>query len=185
MTFSGEEIKELLKAWFAIALAFTIVQNGVGGSSFVRVFILSALTVGVAFLVHELSHKFLAQKYGCLAYFQAFNLGLILAVLGSFLGFIFAAPGAVVISGPVSEEENGKIAAVGPLSNLILAIFFWLLINLWGPNVFFSYGFQINSWLAFFNLLPFWQLDGLKVMNWSTGIWAGMIALGGVLTFLF
>lgn len=184
MTFSPDEIRELLKAWFALSLAFTIIQVGIGGSSFVNYFVISGLTVGIAFLVHELSHKFLAQKYGCLAFFQAFDLGLILAVGGSFFGFIFAAPGAVMISGVVSQEENGKIAGAGPISNLILATGFWLLGQIFGQNILFSAGFQINSWLAFFNLLPVWQLDGLKVMNWDAKVWGILIAVAGVLTFL-
>lgn len=184
MTFSPDEIRELLKAWFALSLAFTIVQVGIGNHLFVNYFAISALTVGIAFLVHELSHKFLAQRYGCLAFFQAFNWGLVLAVAGSFFGFIFAAPGAVMIAGVVSQEENGKIAAAGPISNLILAAGFWVLANIFGQNILFSAGFQINAWLAFFNLLPVWQLDGLKVMNWDTKIWGILIAVAGFLTFL-
>ena len=105
-------------------------------------------------------------------------------VILAFFGFIFAAPGAVMIAGVVSGEENGKIAAAGPFINLILAMAFWLLANVFGQNILFSAGFQINAWLAFFNLLPFWQLDGLKVMNWDTKVWGILIALAGVLTFL-
>lgn len=184
MTFSEEEIQELLKAWFAISLAFTIAQNGLGGPAFLTFFLISALTVGVAFLLHEIAHKFVAQMYGCFAEFRSFTLGLILAVLMSFTGFIFAAPGAVVISGIVSGEENGKIAAAGPLTNIILAILFWFLGQFFGFNMIFQSGFRINAWLALFNLIPFWELDGLKVMNWNTGVWLGLIAISGVLTFL-
>ena len=184
MTFSPDEIRELLKAWFALSLAFTIIQVGIGSSIFANYFVISGLTVGIAFLAHELSHKLLAQRYGCLAFFQAFNWGLILAVAGSFFGFIFAAPGAVMIAGAVSQEENGKIAAAGPFINLILAAGFWLLGIIFGQSILFSAGFQINSWLAFFNLLPFWQLDGLKIMNWDTKVWGVLIAIAGGLTFL-
>ena len=34
----------------------------------------------------------------------------------------------------------------------------------------------INSFLAFFNLLPFGMMDGLKVWNWHKGVYA--LAMG-------
>lgn len=185
MNFSSEELTQLLKAWFAISLAFTIAQVGLGGPTFFYFFLISGLTVGIAFLLHELAHKFVAQFYGCFAEFRAFDLGLLLAVLMSITGFIFAAPGAVVISGLVGVEENGKIAAAGPLTNIVLALAFWFLASFGFYPSILMYGFQINAWLAFFNLLPFWQLDGLKVMNWNTAVWAGLIGVSGLLTFAF
>lgn len=189
MRFSEEELNQLLKAWVALSFAFAIAMGGgVLGSGFINAFVLSGLTVGLAFLLHELSHKFVAQKFGCWAEFRSFDLGLILAVLMAFSGFIFAAPGAVMIAGLVTTEENGKIAVAGPITNLLLAGLFVLagsFIPVVGLSSLFSYGFRINSWLAFFNLLPFWQLDGFKVFSWSRGVWFGLIVLAGVLVFVF
>lgn len=184
MRFSQEEISQLFKAWFAISLAFTIARGGLGTPFFVRHFLLSGLTVGVAFLAHELAHKFVAQRFGCFAEFRAFDLGLLLAVLMSFSGFIFAAPGAVVIAGLVSRAENGKIATAGPLTNIVLALLFWFSTASFRSISLLSDGFTINAWLAFFNLLPFWQLDGLKILNWSRGVWILLILTAGALIFL-
>jgi Zn-dependent protease len=97
----------LAKAWIVISLAFAIAMSGFSVSKIIIVFFVSALTVGVAFLLHELAHKLVAQHYGCYAEFRSFDNMLILAIVMSFFGFVFAAPGAVMISGPVGIRKNG------------------------------------------------------------------------------
>jgi len=52
-----------------------------------------ALGVGTGFILHEMAHKFVALHFGYLAEYQANMTGLFLAVVLSFVGFIFAAPG--------------------------------------------------------------------------------------------
>jgi len=193
ITFSEEELNDLLWAWAAITLAFAIVLTVRGaGLGFTANLIVTGLTVGIAFLFHELGHKIVAQKYGCWAEFRKFTLGLILALAMSFMGFIIAAPGAVMISGFISREQNGKIAVAGPLVNIGLAILFFMtgiflpqiigeLPALLGQIVF--YGFFINAWLALFNMIPFPPLDGSKVMAWSFPVWLGTAALAGFMVF--
>ena len=190
ISFSEKELIDLLWAWAVISISFAIVlsKTPYGFFNFSENLLVSGLSVGIAFLVHEIFHKILAQRYNCWAEFRKFDLGLILALLFSFSGFIFAAPGAVFIFGFISERENGKIATAGPFSNLILAFLFLAL------GYFFkfenalisriiSYGFYINSWLAFFNLLPFPPLDGSKVISWSVFVWILMIGIAGFLVF--
>lgn len=198
LKFSKEELIELGRAWAAISMAFAIALGGGisgGGSSFLnnllQNFLLAALTVGIAFLLHELAHKFVAQNYGCWAEFRSFDWGLILALILSFTGFIFAAPGAVMISGAVTREENGKISAAGPLTNLILAGLFLLISALPGiglnplVSLMIKFGFAINAWLALFNLIPFGPLDGAKVMAWSPQVWVVLIGLSALMVFGF
>ncbi len=199
MRFSETEISQLAKAWLAISLAFAIVWRGMAGLyglNFGFIYLIAALTVGIAFLLHELAHKFVAQRYGCWAEFRSFDLGLGLAVVMSLLGFVFAAPGAVMIAGMVTREENGRIAAAGPITNLILAAGFYLAtLTLNGSvhpglgqmyvllRLFLSFGYSINAWLAFFNLIPFGPLDGVKILNWSRSTWAALIIVAGFMTF--
>jgi len=194
MRFSELEIQQLLKAWIAISLAFAFVWRDVGaayGLHFGLIYLTAALTVGVAFILHELAHKYLAQQYGCWAEFRTFDMGLVLAVMMSLIGgIVFAAPGAVMISGLVSKEENGRIAAAGPITNIILAGGFLLVsyflsgmfVSPW-LSFFISFGFSINAWLAFFNMIPFGPLDGLKIIQWSPAIWVAIIGVAGYLTF--
>lgn len=182
MQFSDREIKELLKSWAAISLAFAIAMGGTRSFS-LNLFALSGLTVGIGFLLHELGHKFVAQTYGYPAEFRSFDTMLILAVLLSFSGFVFAAPGAVFIGSLPTPEENGKISAAGPLASIALAITFLTAGTLLGPSPLFSYGFQINSWLAFFNLLPILNLDGAKILAWNKGVYAVLTLTAFFLSF--
>lgn len=192
MFFSEQEISDLVKAWIAISFAFAIVLGGGLGGNLLSTFLFASLTVGIAFIGHELSHKYVAQRFGCWAEFRAFDIGLLIAVLMSFTGIVFAAPGAVLIGGMVSREQNGKIAVAGPLVNLIIALIFLVLRVLIPASLFnmpfkeplLTYGVFINSWLAFFNLLPFWQLDGNKILAWKTDVWLGLILAAGFLAFV-
>ena len=188
LTTSKIELNDLLKAWIAISLAFAIAINGLSFSfKFLAAFLISGVTVGIGFLFHELGHKVMAQKYGCFAEFRAFNQMLVLAVLFSFFGFIFAAPGAVMISGPVGVRRNGKISALGPLINLALATIFLLIYFAYPANItklISTYGFSINAWLALFNMLPFWNFDGKKILAWNKFIYGLMVAIAVIFLFL-
>lgn len=186
MVFSDTEIKELLKSWAAISIAFSIASDSSSLFS-PRLLALSALTVGVGFLVHEMGHKFVAQRFGFPAEFRAFDTMLIFAILFSFTGFVFAFPGAVFIAGLPTTEENGKISAAGPGASLGLATFFLLLSILLNPSrslLILNHGFAINSWWAFFNLLPFPNFDGPKIWRWNKGMYGVMAVTAFAFSFL-
>lgn len=175
---SKNELIDLLKAWVAISIAFAIVLTGLRfNADFFIGIAVAAITVGVGFLLHELAHKILAQRYGCFAEFRSFDTMLLLAIVLSFLGFIFAAPGAVMITGQVTRRENGLISVVGPWTNLALALAF-LGLNVPVPalSLVWTFGFQINTWLALFNMIPVWLLDGRKVWMWNKGVWGATVA---------
>ena len=91
---------------------------------------LMLLAVGPAFLLHEIGHKIIAKKNGCWAEFRADPKGLQFGVILAFLlGFLFMAPGAVMVAGLVTRRQNGHIAVAGPLTNLAL---FLIGVPLWG-----------------------------------------------------
>ncbi len=195
---SRTELLDIAKAWVALSLAFAFIYSGahlLGGSldrvislSFLLVFVISLFTAGLGFLLHELAHKFVAQRYGCVAEFRAWDQFLYLAVgLAVLVGFIFAAPGAVMISGMVTRKENGFISAAGPLMNYILGFLFMggaFLIQIPVWQRIFGIGMSINFWLGLFNLIPFGPLDGAKVFNWSKGAWAAMLSVGIIFVFV-
>ncbi len=194
---SRTEIIDIAKAWLALSLAFAFIYSGasilngnisrVFSPNFGIIFLVSLFTAGLGFLLHELAHKFVAQHYGCAAEFRAWDQLLYLAVaLAVFIGFIFAAPGAVMISGMVTRKENGLISAAGPATNYVLAMIFLGLLFLFPQqsNIF-GTGFSINIWLGIFNLIPFGPLDGRKVFNWNKVVWGGMLAFGGLFLFFF
>lgn len=193
------ELVDITKAWIALSLAFTFIYTGahlVGGSigkilttAFLTMFIVSLVTAGLGFLLHELAHKFVAQHYGLVAEFRAFDQMLYLAMgLAIFIGFIFAAPGAVMISGLVTRKENGIISLAGPLTNYLLGLIFLGLAFSHSSNLALTVGrigFSINMWLGLFNLIPFGNLDGLKVFNWSKLVWSALVLVGLYFVFIF
>jgi Zn-dependent protease len=150
--------------------------------------------VGLGFILHELGHKFVSMKYGYWAEFKLWPQGLLFALVTSFFGFVFAAPGAVyTYANYMTDEINGKISIAGPIVNIILALVFLALATSVYQSAFTSSnsllifiicatGYSVNSFLAVFNLLPIGNLDGSKVLTWNFGIWIVTIAIAGILT---
>ncbi len=109
-----------------------------------------------------------------------YPLGLLLSLfLGMFTGYVFAAPGAVMFRGETRPFETGRIAAAGPLANVVTAAVTYPL-SVWFFDVSFA-GFSlggiivfvcfVNAFLATFNLIPFGPLDGRKVFQWNEIAW--------------
>ncbi|KPN31698.1 Zn-dependent protease [Halolamina pelagica] len=190
LRFSAQEIQDLLIAWLALGVAFAIFFAGGGqraialvtGSptAFAVALVVSLLTAGVGFLLHELGHKVMAVRYGNVAAFRAEYNMLFLAIMSAFLGFIFAAPGAVHHRGRLTERQHGLIALAGPAVNLVLAVVFvplWIaggvagigLLELLGGR-----GLAVNLFLAAFNMIPIGALDGKTVVGWSKTVWLGV-----------
>ncbi len=177
MKFSYREKKDLFNAGILLSLAFAFLLGGGFNSllnfnlNFLIVFVIAIFTAGLGFLLHELMHKYVAQSYGLFAEFKAFYNMLWLAVGLSLLGFIIAAPGAVMISGRVTKERNGKISLAGPMTNIVLALIFLILILVLNTGGIFKYflgfGLTINSLLAGFNMIPIMPFDGAKIIQWN------------------
>lgn len=170
------EVRDLIISWFSISLAFAIIYARFDQIQLFDAFLISAIAVGTGFILHELAHKYVAIHYGAKAAFRMWPLGLVLAVgLAIVAGFIFAAPGAVYVMGNVSARKNGIISLAGPITNIILAGIFFVLAAVstqpfWAQA--FGVAFSINLWLALFNMIPIFPLDGSKVFKWNPIIWA-------------
>jgi Zn-dependent protease len=183
-----KEAWDLIKAWFILSLAFAIVFNSgkLLDYSIIFTFIVSAITVGLGFILHELGHRTLARRYGATAEFMASNTMLGLALVMSFFGFIFAAPGAVVIRGYLTKRKYGYISAAGPLTNIILGTAFLataMFVPMQMVMTVCIVGMKINFWLALFNMLPFPMFDGMKVLRWNKIVYAAMLLVSVVAVF--
>ena len=193
---TASEIRDLIIAFFVISLSFGIANTGRDMNALMMILPPIMVGVGLGFILHELGHKFVSMKYGYWAEFKLWPQGLILALVTSFFGFVFAAPGAVyTYANYMSDEINGKISIAGPIVNIILAIAFLIIATIVYRSAFTSQtsllifvicslGYSINSFLAAFNLLPIGNLDGSKVMRWNIGIWFVTIAIAGIMTAL-
>lgn len=136
-----------------------------------------------AFLVHELAHKFLAQYYGSWSEFRTQISGLIITAISALpiIPFKFIAPGAVMV-GLNDKNKFGRVALIGPLTNLMMGFTFLSLSFLYdNQNPYFSTGASFNGWIAMFNLMPFGVLDGQKIFDWNKGIWTITMAISMIL----
>ncbi len=203
---SNREMLALVVAWAVLGISFSIQYlfgfSNLG--DFAAVFLLTLVVVGVGFLGHELAHKFTAERYGCLAEFKLWTLGAVMALLFALFSrgsFVFAAPGAVYIASRtgyfgegLDRKSNGIVSLMGPMVNIAAAAIFLVArlgtLFLGIPDLMFfcnslthqcaysflQSGFLLNLWLAAFNMLPIFILDGQKVFSWDRKAWA-LVAL--------
>lgn len=194
---SNTELLHILISWLAISYAFAILLLWIKAgekpateelfNGIINPLVISLSTVGISFIVHEMSHKFIAQRYGSWAEFRMspFMLVLMLILVYDF-GILFAAPGAVMIyGGNVGRRESGRIALAGPLSNLLLGLAFFPLLSESGILYEIGrYGITINIALALFNMIPFGVFDGKKVWAWNKPVYLGFIIAAFLLLIL-
>src|SRR2546428_13756382 len=97
----------------------------------------------------------------------------------AFFGFLIGAPGATMVSGYVTRDQNGRISAAGPVSNLVIGTAFMLtaaaivrtssLANL--PAIFVTIilvnARTLTVILAAFNMIPILPIDGPKGWAWQ------------------
>ena len=199
--FSRTELTQLGIAILALSAAFTIVilNPFYGGTAYLSYF--SSALAGIAFFfavalvsvgsgvgLHEIMHKVTAERYGHWAEFRYSPQGLLMTFVLAFLGFLFGAPGATYISGAVTPEQNGRISAAGPVTNIVLGAIFFVPTIVLSPIAYigtvagdafllFRFAASINLILAGFNMIPVMPLDGAKVWHWNKAAWVGILAV--------
>jgi|SRR5688572_10952575 len=198
IAFSPLELLHLLGALVALTIAFTFILDpretgfDLGAIADVvvhpdgLVWFTSFVGMATGFVLHEVAHKILAQRYGHWAEFRAaFSFLGITLFAATFLKILLAAPGAVLIQGRVTPKENGLISLAGPSVNLAVAVLSvgaylvgYFTSPQWGVDPrdlapFMLLGVaQVNSLLSMFNLVPFGPLDGRKVLRWNRAVYA-------------
>lgn len=170
LKFSRIEIKDLLIATIMLSIAFSILFVGLN-FNILLMFPLMFLVIIFSFIIHEMAHKYMAQKYKYHAEFRA-NKGMLwITIALSIFGFIIAAPGAVHFFGQEHDiKKIGLIAYAGPFTNIIAAIIFFGLTFVTSFAMIY-YLYFINAALGVFNLIPLRQFDGWKVMQWNKVIY--------------
>jgi Zn-dependent protease len=187
---SPTEIRDMAAAMVVLTIAFFLVWGTSDGRSVLYHILVAALSVVVGFFAHEMMHKLVARKYGCWAEFRAEYRFLGLALLTSFFGFLFAAPGAVMIMGNIDRRQNGKISLAGPATNLVVALAFlpFALFSFPGvPDVVTSIAKSLTFFSVFlgaFNMIPVMPLDGAKIWHWNKPVYVLTLLAAGAMFFL-
>ena len=187
--FSKREISDITVAMIVLSVAFMLLyRNGTimrylgqelgDVGKWVGLFATCLALVFFSFLLHELGHKFTAQNFGMRSEFRMFPAGLFITLITSVMGFLFAAPGAVMIEGRADKRENGIISIAGPAVNIVLAVVGiagCLAFNYTPAVLFFLMFASLNASLALFNLLPIPPLDGSKIWQWNMPVYVAAL----------
>jgi|YNPNPStandDraft_1061719.scaffolds.fasta_scaffold49799_2 Zn-dependent protease len=183
--FSRTEIIHIIIALIVLTIAFSfplsqsrIINGSIAPQRLIDSIPVAFLALLTAFFIHELAHKFMAQRYGLWSEFRMFPLGLMLSLLlAIFTGVVFAAPGAVIFRGGETRLfETGRIAAAGSTANIIIAavsllLYFHLFFDDITIGTLIGFICLVNGLLATFNLIPLGSLDGKKIIVWNGIVW--------------
>ena len=149
------------------------------------VFLIGAFLIyGLAFILHELAHKFMAQRLGYWAEFRLNQQGLMLTLFSLISPFKIIAPGAVMIGNIANWDHYGKVSIAGPATNIGLGLIYFMVALMTGNpmiNGLAWAGAYINASLALFNLIPFGLFDGAKIIKWNRYVWGAAVIAAGIL----
>lgn len=187
------EVRDIIVADVALIIAFCLaLSGGVLGiihtpATAIQIFTVDlpiiAVGVSLSFILHELMHKFVAQRYGAIAGFRTSTMGLLITLATGAVGFLLGIPGATMIYvHSFTKRENGIVSLAGPLTNFVVFGVAYAMFVMINPalgtyaNTALSFILFISIYLAFFNMLPISPLDGSKVLAWNPALY-GIVML--------
>jgi len=197
--FTNEELRNIIVAILVMSVIFWIYVFSFPDYNW---FFVSLIIVFFSFFLHEMGHKFVARKLGCMATYKIWPTGLLIGIITIFFGliieglrnsgFAFIALGFMEIM-PYSfgrwgfkvvrltPKDLGLISLSGVGINIILAIFFKMFPGMW----LFDKLAYFNALFALFNLLPIPPLDGSKIFMWKMWLWLLLMFITILLLFVF
>lgn len=181
-------------SWIIGILAVLVAMTGVQAfrlATYTSVYSYIVGGVVIGMVVHELMHRNVARRYGMRSSYVINWLGVIITLVTAILPIKLIAPGYTrVYSHGFEEDRKGilRSVAAGPTSNIVMAIVALVagvITRALGSSTFISafastwlIGFSnVNSYLAFFNLLPIPPLDGYKIFRLSLELWIAMFVV--------
>ncbi len=183
----SRELEDIVVADLALTVAFTLVLGGgamgisSAGRTLPQLVVISFVAVTLSFVLHEMMHKYVAQRFGAIAAFRRSDTGILITLVTSFAGFLVGLPGATVIyTNSFTKREDGIVSIAGPLTNFaVFAVFFALSIFATHAGSFVQHlittTMLVSLIIAFYNMLSVYPLDGSKVLRWNKPAYAIML----------
>ncbi len=191
LRFSKQEVSSLIIAVLATTLIFAFDDGratfswGPWISNFIAVLVIVAFTIFVKYLIQ----KSAALAEGYTAEFKLWWIGIGIALI---VGLITSGKVALVLIGGVattfisrhrlgefrygfSYEDNAMVSMMGVVANILLAIFFAVLLYFTHYRLF-ALALNLNIIMGVLSLLPFPQLDGLQIF-WGSRAWYYIIVV--------
>ena len=134
----------------------------------------------------EFIQRVTARRMDMYSQYKIWIPGIILSVFSSLANFVFAAPGYIDFSlkyyerygkkqTGITVRQMGLVAQSGTFYNLIAGLVFMAL-SFNGVFIFSAIA-KINFYIAFFNLLPIFKLDGVKLIRWKPLLWLSLLII--------
>ncbi|MBU3896431.1 MAG: peptidase [Nanoarchaeota archaeon] len=189
--FTKNEIRDLIISVIILAIAFSRFLS----NFFFEGLLTMIIIITLVFVSHEMGHRTIARYFDAHAYYKIWPMGLILALITSLFGFIFAAPGAVYISpiikknfaftvARLSKKQFALIAAAGPIVNILIGFGLLAVTKFMISLTILTQIAEISFFLAIFNMIPFPPLDGQKIIGWDWRVWLILIG-SAILGYMF
>jgi hypothetical protein len=133
------------------------------------------IVAGVATVLHDITHRYVAWKYKAVSEYKFWGLGTIAMFATSWLfGLVYALPARTIINGAdkLTKKQQAIVYLSGPSVSLILAIIFLLIMLAGGAfRTIGLIGCSMNILSAAYSLMPFDPMDGNKVYKWRKLTW--------------
>jgi len=177
--FSNKELRDLAIAILLLSFILSFPD--------LNLFFLAILIVFFSYFLHEMGHKMIARKLGCMTNFKLWPAGIFVGIFSAFfklisgIDIVFVAPGFVEIMPyrfgrwgfkvvTLGTKDLGLISLGGVGINILLMIIFKAI-----PGQVFELLSYYNGLIALFNLLPIPPLDGSKIFLWKEWFWLFLI----------
>ncbi len=203
--FSADEVRSIIIGIIIMAFIFSFDSWGVETFDLgygLKNFFNAILIITLSFLVHLSVQRIFALAGGFRVEYKNWLYGILIGIALIIISngkVWFFAPGGLVVYMMAGHRLGsfryglnvwpvGVVGMVGPLANLVLALFFKILFTAFPENTLLYSAMSFNLWFAIFTMLPIPPLDGSKIFFASRVVYVfaftGVIAMSAALFFL-
>lgn len=133
------------------------------------------LVAGVAVILHDLAHRYVAWRYGVTTEYKFWFLGtIIMFITAIFFHVVYSSPSRLAINDPekLTVKQQAIVYGSGPVVSLIVFVAFLALVPFGGFAATVGLlGATMNLLTAVYALMPLEPMDGRKIYKWNKGIW--------------